>query len=40
MCKVVVLFIKSFCFVDAFVAVLSSNLKVPNLKKIGDYLHP
>ena len=39
MCKVVVLFIKAF-ILDVFVAVASLNLKVPNLKKIGDYLQP
>ena len=39
MCKVVVLFIKLF-ILDVFVAVASLNLKVPNLKKIGDYLQP
>ena len=40
MCKVlVVLFIKPF-ILDVFVAVTSLNLKVPNLKKIGDHLQP
>ena len=39
MCKVVVLFIKPF-ILDVFVAVASLNLKVGNLKKIGDYLQP
>ena len=39
MCKVVVLFIKAF-ILDVFVAVASLNLKVPNLKKILDYLQP
>ena len=39
LCKVVVLFIKPF-ILDVFVAVPSLNLKVPNLKKIGDYLEP
>ena len=39
MCKVVVLFIKAF-ILDVFVAVASLNLKVPNLKEIGDYLQP
>ena len=39
MCKVVVLFIKPF-ILDIFVAVASLNLKVPNLKKIGDHLQP
>ena len=38
MCKVVVLFIKPFWFLNVFVAFASLNLKVPNLKKIGDYL--
>ena len=39
MCKVVDLFIKPF-ILDVFVAVASLNLKVPNLKKIGDYFKP
>ena len=40
MCQVVVLFVKPFWFLEVFVAVALLNLKVPNLKKIGDYLEP